>query len=83
MDDEIPSSRLRQRILRLPGVTERQNAGITKTASLSDAPSLSTSVVTVIPTFDWPWPIRREFWPKAKRVHTRWRRNNVRDLGDT
>jgi len=28
MDDEIPSSRLRQRIPRLPGVTERQNAGI-------------------------------------------------------
>ena len=41
MDYEIPSSRLRQRILRLPGVTERQNAGITKTP-LSDAPSLST-----------------------------------------
>lgn len=61
---------LRQRILNLSGVAERQDAGIHEDAFLSDGRCSCISMAVVTATFDCRKLIRSVFRRKARRAST-------------
>ena len=65
---------LRQKILDLPGVTERQNAGIHEDAFFVERTMFMHIHGAVTATFDCRKPIKAEFWRKRKHGHTDGRR---------
>src|SRR5439155_23654145 len=65
---------LRQRILELSGVTERQNTGIHEDAFFVGGKCSCTSIGMGTATFNCPKAIRNGFSQKAKHAHTDGRR---------
>ena len=68
---------LRQRILNLSGVRERQNAGIHEDAFLVGRTMFMHIHGSVTATFDWPKTTRSGFLRKAKHTRTAGRRKRA------